>query len=113
MAKEEKVKGVGGRPKGSVSKQSSRQRALKNYVLKHLDSHVEEAIGVLVEIMRNKDANPQTRVTAAKYVADKTAELISDILKPEDDGTSEDSEEKAEVVDIKPRLSLTVPTKKD
>lgn len=79
-----------------------------------MEEHIADAMDVLVTIMKDEGVNAQTRVTSAKYVVDKSSELIEKILTPEkDDGTSEDSEEKAEVVDIKPRLSLTVPTKKD
>jgi hypothetical protein len=63
--------------------------------------------------MRDPTEKGQTRITAAKFVTEKAQELIEKILTPEDDGTSEDSDEKAEVVEMKPRLSLTVAPKKD
>lgn len=113
MAKLPEERKAGGRPKGSVSRQSSKQRALKLKILTYIEPHIAEAMDVMIEVMRDPNEKGQTRITAAKFVTEKAQELIEKILTPEDDGTSEDSEEKAEVVDIKPRLSLTVPTKKD
>lgn len=114
MAKSPEEKKKGGRPVGSVSRLSSKQTKLKNAVLRYMEDHIADAMEVLVSIMKDETANAQTRVTSAKYVVDKSSELIEKILTPEkDDGTSEDSEEKAEVVEMKPRLSLTVPPKKD
>jgi len=113
MAKLPEERKAGGRPKGSVSRQSSKQRALKLKILAFVEPHIAEAMDVMIEVMRDKNEKGQTRLIAAKFVTEKAQELIEKILTPEDDGTSEDSEEKAEVVDIKPRLSLTVPPKKD
>lgn len=114
IMKKSEGKGKGGRPVGSVSRLTSKQTKLKNAVLRYMEEHIADAMDVLVTIMKDESVNAQTRVTSAKYVVDKSSELIEKILTPEkDDGASEDSEEKAEVVDIKPRLSLTVPTKKD
>lgn len=113
MAKSPEERKPGGRPKGSVCRQSSKQRALKLKVLAYIEPHIAEAMDVMLEVMRDKNEKGQTRITAAKFVTEKAQELIEKILTPEDDGTSEDSEEKAEVVEMKPRLSLTVPPKKD
>lgn len=113
MAKEEKARGAGGRPVGSVSKQSSKQRALKLKILAYVEPHIAEAMDVMIEVMRDKSEKGQTRITAAKFVTEKAQELIEKILTPEKDDGSDDSEEKAEVVEMKPRLSLTVPPKKD
>ena len=113
MAKAPEDRKPGGRPKGSVSRQSSKQRALKLKILTYIEPHIAEAMDVMLEVMRDPTEKGQTRITAAKFVTEKAQELIEKILTPEDDGTSEDSDEKAEVVEMKPRLSLTVAPKKD
>lgn len=67
-----------------------------------------------MEVMRDKNEKGQTRIAAARHVSDRAYELVNDILTPEKNSQEvEDSEEKAEVVEMKPRLSLTVPPKKD
>lgn len=115
MAKEEKARSAGGRPVGSVSKQSSKQRALKLKILAYIEPHVAEAMDVMLEVMRDTNVNGQTRITAAKFITTQAQELIEKILTPEkDDGSDESDEVKAQVVEMKPRLSLTVqPSKQD
>lgn len=114
MAKSPEDRKRGGRPLGSTSRLSSKQTKLKNAVLRYMEDHIADAMEVLVAIMKDENANAQTRVTSAKYVVDKSSELIEKILTPEkDDGSDDNEEAKAEVVEMKPRLSLTVPPKKD
>lgn len=115
MAKSPEDRKPGGRPLGSVSRQSSKQRALKLKILAYVEPHIAEAMDVMIEVMRNKEEKGQTRIQAAKFVTEKAQELIEKILTPEKDDGSDDSDEvKAEVVEMKPRLSLTVqPPKKD
>ncbi len=110
----DKPKSKGGRPLGSTSNLSSRQRKLKSLLLQAYEPFVSEAIEVCLEVMRNPEEKGQTRIAAAKHITDRAYELVNEILTPEkSDGTSEDSDEKAEVVEMKPRLSLTVAPKKD
>ena len=48
---------------------------------------------------------------AAKYVLDQTQALVEKILTPEKDGTESDDDEEnksAEVLEMKPKLRLTV-----
>jgi len=110
----DKPKSKGGRPVGSTSNLSSRQRKLKSLLLQAYEPFVSEAIEVCLEVMRDKNEKGQTRIAAARHISDRAYELVNEILTPEkSDNNSEDSDEKAEVVEMKPRLSLTVAPKKD
>lgn len=114
MSKAPEERKKGGRPLGSTSNLSSRQRKLKSLLLQAYEPFVAEAIEVCLEVMRDKNEKGQTRIAAARHVSDRAYELVNDILTPEKNTQDvEDSEEKAEVVEMKPRLSLTVPPKKD
>ena len=114
MSKAPEERKRGGRPLGSTSNLSSRQRKLKSLLLQAYEPFVSEAIEVCLEVMRNPEEKGQTRIAAAKHITDRAYELVNEILTPEKNTQDvEDSEEKAQVVEIKPRLSLTVPPKKD
>ena len=100
-----------GRPVGSTSKLSAKQRALKKQFLSIMDEYTAEAVAVMVEVMRDKQERGQPRVTAALFLCEKTQELIEKILTPEKDGTESDDDEEnksAEVLEMKPKLRLTV-----
>ena len=100
-----------GRPVGSTSKLSAKQSKLKKLLLSELEPHVAEAMQVMLTVMRSEQEKGQTRMLAAKYVLDQTQELIEKILTPEKDGTESDDDEEnksAEVLEMKPKLRLTV-----
>jgi hypothetical protein len=86
----------GGRPKGSVSKASARQQKLKSALLRYIEPHVVEAIDVIAEIMRDKEAAANTRLQAAKYFPDKTAELVNETLKVEKESQTRADEDEPE-----------------
>lgn len=113
------------RPKGSTSKVTVRQTKLKA-LLQELQPHFSDAILTAVELMKaeNSDGDkievaPTVRLQASKLVIEKVVDLMNEAYGVDKQGNqvnrpnAEDEEGSGEVLDFKPRLSLTVAPKKD
>lgn len=113
------------RPKGSTSKVTVRQTKLKA-LLQELQPHFSDAILTAVELMKAENSSgdkievaPTVRLQASKLVIEKVVDLMNEAYGVDKQGNqvnrpnADDDEGPGEVVEFKPRLSLTVPPKKD
>jgi len=124
--KNKKLKGEKmARPKGSTSKVTVRQTKLKA-LLQELQPHFSDAILTAVELMKAENSEgakievaPTVRLQASKLVIEKVVDLMNEAYGVDKQGNqvnrpnAEDDQDIGEVVEFKPRLSLTVAPKKD
>lgn len=109
------------RPKGSTSKVTVRQTKLKS-LLMELQPYFSDAILTAVELMKSDTDKvaPTVKLQASKLVIEKVVDLINEAYGVDKQGNqvnrpnAEEDEGPGEIVEFKPRLSLTVqPPKKD
>ena len=68
-------------PAGQISFEISPTKHNLNKLLKKLDKNLDEAIVVVMDIIRDAEADPKTRLQAAQYLIDAKVKVSSEINK--------------------------------
>ena len=101
-------KSIGGRPPGTKSAKSLRQRKLKS-VLDYLDPIVAKAVNKASQILdadlTSTSVSATTQLQAAKLIIDKAIELNNDVYTKEKDQL-DDPEEDEQPKDVAPKQAV-------